>query len=440
MTDVRNDCLNILIEVLENHKPLHLVIADYLNAHRELEGADRAFASRLVRGTVERKITLDYIIDRYSETKTGRMKTAIKNILRMGVYQLLYMNVPDSAACNEAVRITKKRKFGSLSGFVNAVLRNIARQRAEMSAEEFLKTLLDSDKKIKTNARLSILYSMPEWIVDSFTCRYGEEKTVTAFEYSLTASGTTICTVSSKIVPEKLALKLSTHGLVCGPAAVSGSFVIDGIGALDTLPEFADGLFFVQDASSTMAVNTIDFSSADRVLDICAAPGGKSMHAADLLLMNGKDGAEIVSCDVSERKVELIKQNVSRCGLSNVKPRINDATVFNKDFEEAFDVVICDVPCSGLGIIGRKPDIKYNISPQAQAELVQLQHSILENAVKYVRHGGQILFSTCTVNRAENEENVDFLKSLGCKCISSRQLLPGEIRTDGFFYAELIRR
>lgn len=482
MTSVRNDCLNLITEILENHRPTHLVIAEYLNVHRELGGADKGFVSRLVRGTVERMITLDYVINSVSSTKVSKCKPAIRNILRMGTYQLLYMEVPDSAACNESVKLAKLRNFGNLSGFVNGNLRSIVRlkddckksasaislisdekpevpeQYSDNSVEinPVIVGMLKKDRKMSLTKKMSVMFSVPEWIVNYFVSNYGEVRAVNTFKYFLEDSRTNICTVSSKIRPEELKKRLENEDISVDPSSIPGSFSINNFGSLESLPEFKEGLFFVQDISSTMAVNQAEFHVGDRVLDLCAAPGGKTMHAADLLLMveaeqtfENASGhketdlcpnkSEVISCDISERKVALIKQNIERCGFTNVHTEVNDATVLREDFVDSFDVVLCDVPCSGLGIIGRKPDIKYNMTPEGQAELVELQREILDNAVRYVREGGQFIFSTCTVNKAENQENVDYIKTKGLKCITSRQLLPGEEGTDGFFYAKFVR-
>lgn len=453
MTNVRNDCLNLIIEILENHRPSHLVIAEYLNTHRETDGADRAFVSRLVRGTVERMITLDYVINSVSSTRVNKCKPVIRNILRMGVYQLLYMEVPDSAACNESVKLAQKRNFGNLSGFVNGNLRSVARMKDEgcrnlpdsNGVNLVVADLVAKDKKLTSVQTLSIVFSVPEWIVKHFTESYGETRATEVFKYWLENNRTNICTVSSKINPEVLEERLKARGVAVGATSVPGSFSIEASGSPETLAEFREGLFFVQDLSSTMAVNQAEFHAGDRVLDLCAAPGGKTMHAADLLLKADREQApaatvsSVTSCDISERKVAIIRQNIERCGLTNVHTTVNDATVFNGEFVDAFDIVLCDVPCSGLGIVGRKPDIKYNMSPEGQAELVALQRRILDNAVQYVKHRGQMIFSTCTVNKAENQENVDYIKSKGFKCITSRQLLPGEEGMDGFFYAKLVR-
>lgn len=439
MIDVRNDCLNLIIEILENRRPSHLVIAEYLNSHRDLEGTDRAFVSRLVRGTVERRITLDYVIEQKSSTKVHKMKPVIRNILRMGVYQLVYMNVPDSAACNESVKLAKKRGFANLTGFVNANLRGIARLKDEIGGQDFVGSLLKAAGGLDRTKLMSVRYSLPEWIVEYFLCEYGEESAKAAFSYYLEDNGTTICTVTSKIQPEELKKRLETRGVNVTATGVEGSFSISGFGSLESLPEFKEGLFFVQAVSSTMAVNQAEFHKNDKVLDLCAAPGGKTMHAADLLNNLGA-GSTVISCDISERKTALISENVNRCGFSNINAVVNDATVLRQDFVDSFDVVLCDVPCSGLGIIGRKPDIKYNMTPEGQQELVKLQRQILDNAIRYVKADGQLIFSTCTVNKAENQENVDYIKSLGLKCISSRQILPGEEKTDGFFFAKFTRQ
>ena len=441
MADIRNDCLNLIVDILEERRPSHLVIADYLDAHHEAADQDRSFVKRLVMGVVERKLMLDHVIDAVSKTKTAKMKPVIRNILRMGAYQLIYMNVPDSAACNESVKLAKKRGFVSLSGFVNGVLRNIARQKGALTDLSGIKDRI---------VRMSLEYSVPEWIVRYFCDNYGEEAAVRAFEHYLTPSKTFIRCNSSKISPDGLCARLNARGIDTERTDIERCMSISGYSSLNSIPEFADGLFSVQDMSSIMAGEIAEIHGDERVLDMCAAPGGKSLNIADRLAAaktgvaetagpGALCGGQVIACDISEQKVRMIDENIARSGFTNIRTAVSDATVFVPDYENAFDIVIADVPCSGLGIIGRKPDIKYNMTPEGQKELVTLQRRILDNAVQYVKSGGQLLFSTCTVNRAENEENVEYIAAKGFECVVQRQLLPGENGADGFFYARMIK-
>lgn len=460
MADIRNDCLNMIVDVLEEHRPSHLVIADHLDAGSGMSDQDRSFVKRLVMGVVERKMMLDHVIDAVSKTKTAKMKPVVRNIIRMGAYQLIYMNVPDSAACNESVKLAKKRGLVNLSGFVNGVLRNIARQ----------KDILTDLSGIKDDTvRLSLYYSVPEWIVRYFCDNYGIEAAVRAFEHYLTPSKTYIRCNSSRISPDGLCERLTERGIDVQRTGIERCMSITGYSSLNSIPEFRDGLFSVQDMSSVIAGEIAEIRGDERVLDMCAAPGGKSLNIADRLTAvkragvqaaekgtagttgpeaaeketagtGASDGGQVIACDISEQKVRMIDENIVRSGFTNIRTAVSDATVFVPDFENAFDIVIADVPCSGLGIIGRKPDIKYNMTPEGQNELVILQRSILDNAVRYVKTGGQLLFSTCTVNRAENEDNVGYIAAKGFECALSKQLLPGENGADGFFYARMIRK
>ena len=434
MSEIRNDCLNLIMAVLEDKKPSHLVIADYLNSHNDLPRADKNFVKKTVQGVVERAITLDCVIDSVASTPVRKQKPVIRNILRMGAYQILYMDVPDRAACNEAVLLTKKRKFMQLSGFVNAVMRNVSRQKDGFGHFE----------------SLAAQYSMPQWIVDYFVKNYGREACEKAFLYFLSDNLTSIRVNTALISVAELISKLKALGVQVMETEVPGALKIGGYGSLSDIPEFMSGMFTVQDGSSVLAGEQAQIRAGYRILDLCAAPGGKSLHAANRLKLcegtgagmessNAQEMGNVISCDISSQKVALIDENIKRCGFKNIKTMVNDATVLRDEFVGAFDVVICDVPCSGLGIIGKKPDIKYNMTPEGQKELTVLQRSILDNAVRYVKSGGQMIFSTCTVNRAENEDNVKYIEAKGFKAETMRQLLPGEIGTDGFFYARLIR-
>jgi 16S rRNA (cytosine967-C5)-methyltransferase len=384
-----------------------------------------------VEGTIERTVELDYILDIYSGVKVKKMKPLIRNLLRMSVYQIRHMDsVPDSAVCNEAVKLAKKRGFSKLSGFVNGVLRSIVREPER---------IVFPDRKKDITAALSVEYSMPEWIIKQWISAFGEEKTehiLQAFskEYRLS-----IRTNLNRTTPEKLADALRAQGMdVQISEQLPYALEISGYDRLSAIPQFLAGDFYVQDVSSMMVAEWANVKAGDTVIDVCAAPGGKSTHIAELLQGTG----HVMARDLTEEKVALIRENISRHGLSNMDAEVMDATVFDENSEGTADVLICDLPCSGLGVLGRKTDIRYKMTPEKQGELVALQRQILSVVCAYVRQGGTLLYSTCTIHRGENEENVEwFLKEHPeFELEKMKQLLPGEAGQDGFFLAKLTRK
>lgn len=443
MKNTREMVTDMLCAILDDGRPSHLVIAGALNGS-DYSKQDRDFIKKLCQGTIERRITLDLLLGRVSSVPVGKMKPVIRNVLRSALYQLMYMNVPDSAACNEAVKIVKKRGFGRLSGFVNGVLRSFIRQKDELT---------DFSRVEDEAERLELMYSMPGWLTDFLLETYSMEQVREAYEHFLSDNLTSVRCNLSRISCVKLKKALEEHGIKVTPGRyLERCFRISGYDSLEGIEEFSDGMFCVQDESSALAGEAAGICGGEKILDLCAAPGGKSLHAADLLLKAGKGGS-VLSCDVSERKKSLIDSGISRCGFDNITSLVNDAASFRPDFNEAFDIVIADVPCSGLGIIGKKPDIKYNMTRERLDELTGLQQSILRNAAAYVRPGGKLVFSTCTINPKENTGNVSFLTEkcgLRTRPVSFRlangetecheegfvQILPSE-GMDGFFIALL---
>lgn len=403
---------------------------------------ERALATRLFEGTLERMIELDYIIDRFSKIPVRRMKPVIAAILRMTVYQLRFMDkIPASAACNEAVMLTKKFGFSGLSGFVNGVARAVA--RAE--------TIPYPERENDAKQYLSVRYSMPTTLVEQTLSQYGMEITERIFAaFPEMEKTVTIRCLHKTTNVEQLKTLLAETGVL----ASEGVYTKDTLrlSVPDTperLPMFAEGGFYIQDESSMQAVLAAGLTGTERVLDLCAAPGGKTVMAADLL---DKGSGTVEARDCSEAKLQLLEENIKRCRLSNVSLRLQDATVFRREDEEAYDVVLCDVPCSGLGILGKKPDIKWFLTTEQEKELCVLQKKILANAVRYVKKGGILIFSTCTINKEENLGGYAYLKECGLlpeslePFLSDRlwndttkdgylQMLPGIHSTDGFFVA-----
>lgn len=438
-TDSREIVLDILLEILERGGYSHVVLNQALNKFQYLDKQERAFISRIAGGTVEYLLQLDYVIDTYSSVKVKKMKPVIRTILRMSAYQLLYMNrVPDSAVCNEAVKLAVKRKFTGLKGFVNGVLRNISRNKGEINWPDD-----------------SVRYSMPPWIVSMWEKSYGKETTRKILESFLDSSKTAVrCNLSHASKEDILESLRSQKVQVSEVEFMDEMLYLDKYDYLEGLEAFQKGYIQVQDISSACVGEIANPVAGNYVIDVCGAPGGKSLHIADKL--NGTGFVDVR--DLSEKKVIMIQENISRCGFSNIGAKVFDALVPDEQSFEKADIVIADLPCSGLGIIGRKPDIKYRITPEDLKTLADLQRQILSVIQNYVKPGGTLIFSTCTIDKEENEENAQwFLKNFTFEKISLKgklnerfagdtmeqgyvQLLPGVHPCDGFFIAAFRKR
>jgi len=427
--NTREIVLDMLLMVEREEEYSHRIIRSVLDKYDYLSGQEKAFMKRLFEGCIERRLELDYHINRFASMPVKKMKPLIRCLLRMGTYQILYMDaVPDAAAVSEAVKLAGKRKFRNLSGFVNGILRKVAANKAEL-------TLPDREKAPKDY--LSVTYSMPEWIVEHFLATYSLEETEQIL-IGLMDIRPVCIRFAGRLGEEErdfLIREMERAGVeVCKHPAVAGAFYLKNCDNIAALAGYEDGAFTVQDASSMMAVAAAGIKEGDYVLDICAAPGGKSMLAAEYTGANGHVDAR----DVSDFKVSMIEENVERMGLSNVSVKVWDARITDESTTEKADVVIADVPCSGLGVMGKKRDIKYRQKPEAMEEIIKLQKEIVKNAVSYVKKGGILLYSTCTINPAENEEMAEWIcREFSFKKESSIQLLPGVHDTDGFFFARL---
>ena len=438
----REAAVKMLLAVCKDKQFSHVVKGKYLDKIEEKR--ERALATRLFEGSLERMIELDYIIDRFSKTPVRKMKPTIAAILRMTVYQLRFMDkIPAGAACNEAVKLAKKYGFTGLSGFVNGVARSVAR------AEE----IPYPDAKKDTARYLSVTYSMPSTIVEQMLSQYGAEITEKVFGAFLQQEESVALRCMTHVSSAKaLKNRLADADIVVEKGFYSEDALrVSGMDTPERLPGFAEGAFYIQDESSMQAVLAAGLTGNERVLDLCAAPGGKSLMAADILAVSGNGTVE--ARDLTDAKVALLNENKERCRANNVTVRKADATVFRKEDAEAYDVVFADVPCSGLGIIGKKPDIKLFLTAEQVTELCMLQKEILRNAVRYVKPGGVLVFSTCTLNKDENVGGYEFLmKECGLQPESLEpflskelwtdstkdgylQLIPGIHKTDGFFVA-----
>ena len=456
----REIVLAVLLEVTENGQFSHIILRDVLSKYQYLEKRERAFITRVTEGTLEHMIEIDYILDRFSKVKVKKMKPVIRGILRSAVYQLKYMDsVPDRAVCNEAVKLAVRKGFSGLKGYVNGVLRSVARG------------LDDVQYPGEKMEELSVRYSCPKWILDLWGRTYGTEVIEKMLNDFQQEKPVTIRCCLNRISPDRLRERLEAEGITVEMHPyLPYAFQISGYDYLNDLAAFQEGFFTVQDISSMLVAEIASPEAGAQVIDVCAAPGGKALHTAEKLYMaeaqllkdenaqKNRTAGHVEARDLTEGKVELIRENIERTGLTNISAVCRDASVPDRDAEGRADLVIADLPCSGLGVIGKKPDLKYKASPEGIDSLVRLQQKILSCAQSYVKPGGTLIYSTCTVNPGENIDNVhwflqqypefspDDIRDRICPelresvvekgCI---QLLPGVHKSDGFFIARLVR-
>ena len=446
IVNLREIVLGMLMEITEGEAYSHLVLRDVLEKYQYLDKRDRAFISRTCEGTLEHMILLDYIIECFSKVPVYNMKPLIRNLLRMSVYQLKYMDsVPDSAAVNEAVKIAHKRGFYNLKGFVNGVLRAAARG---------LDGVVYPDPQENPIRYLSVMYSVPEWIVEKWVRQFGFEVTQRVCASFHEQRGTSVRCDLSKASKEEIIQELTDQGIrVKEHPYLDYALEISGYNYLQAVSAFKKGWIFVQDVSSMLVSEIAAPNWGERCLDVCAAPGGKALHLADKLQGSGYVEAR----DISEQKVALMQENIERSGAINIRAIVQDATVPDEELYGKMDIVLADVPCSGFGVIGKKQDIKYKMTAAKQVEIIRLQRRILHVVQNYVRPGGVLIYSTCTIGQDENQMNLQwFLKyfpfrlesidSYICDELKTKttkggyiQLLPGIHDCDGFFIARLRR-
>lgn len=407
------------------------IVVDNMINTATLDNRDSAFATMLVYGVVERQITLDDIISKHSSIELKNINSKVLQILRLGVYQILFVNsVPDSAAVNESVELAKYSGNSKAKGYVNAVLRNCIRNKEK---------LLDFSNVNPDFKRFSLTYSCPEWLTKMWIDDYGKEKTEEFLKSSLGKAPTFIRVNTLKVDEEQLIKILQEQGVECFKTQIENAILVSNPSVAMKSDAFFKGLFHVQDLASQMCIKYADLSPNTVVLDMCSAPGGKAFTAAQYMCNKGM----LLAFDLHEKRVKLIQEGSQRLGISMIEANVGDATVFNEKLPLA-DTVLCDVVCSGLGVIRRKPETKYK-KPEDLQRLPKIQLNILTNASKYVKIGGNIIYSTCTVNKAENECVVEnFLKNnpdfdyadKDKKCIT---LFGNDNNSDGFFMCKLKR-
>lgn len=359
-------------------------------ACKGLERREAALAARLAYGVLQNRALLDFYLDHCCDQPFGELEPFVRDVLRLGAYQILFMDrVPDSAAVDEAVKMVKGRKRQRAAGFVNAVLRRLSREKRDLPA-------LPERDPAET---LALRYSHPQWLVQRLLELLGREEAEKFLRLDNESVPTAIQHNPLRCTREELERSLEGAGAVLTPHPwLAGCWDLTGGGDLEAMDAFRAGFFQVQDAAARAAVLAAGPRPGDRVLDVCAAPGGKAFAAA----MGMEDRGEIFACDIHPHKLALIEKGAQRLGVSCVRTFQADGREFREEWADAFDLVLCDVPCSGLGIIRKKPDIRYK-DPGALAGLPRVQKAILENAARYVKPGGTLVYATCTILPEENE-------------------------------------
>ena len=449
--NVRELALEVLLNAEKGQGFLDNLLHAQLLKYQYLSKRDRAFLSRICEGVNEYRIRIDYVVDQVSKTPIRKCKPMIRCILRMGAYQILFMDsVPDSAACNECVKLAKKHGFARLTGFVNGVLRNVAREKESIGyPTEFTE-------------KMSVTYSLPHWLVQQWMEQYESEEIVEAMaKASVKKADLTVRFQKAKeacideMVNEGLqvcdiAISEAMEGLL--PATILNELKgiaarIEDVDYLSRYDTFQNGDYTIQDVSSmlpgVLAVDVLKKTQSEHplVLDMCAAPGGKTMHVASYMKAQQLDG-KIIARDKSEDKIDRIEENLERMQIACVETEVRDALDLDDELVGQVDVVILDAPCSGLGVLARKKEIAYGMSIEQEQELEALQREMLEVAKQYVKKGGTLVYSTCTVNKGENEENTRWFleKNPEFTCKEAYQMIPGLMPTDGFYVVRLEKK
>jgi len=382
-----------------------------------LDSRDAALATKLCFGVLQNQLLLDFYLSKFSNIPLKRMEGKVVQALRLATYQMLFLDkIPHSAAVNSAVALTKAHcRNPRAAGMVNGILRSLERN------QDNLPTIPQDDP-----ARyLGTLYSHPDWFVKEFLPELGMEETAAFLAANNNQPDTTVMVNTIRTTTAELTAALENDGVKVEPHPwLENCLYLSRTGDLEQLSAFRDGLFYVQDPASCLAIQAAGPEAGMRVLDCCAAPGGKSFAAS---IAMGNEG-EVISCDLHPHKKKLIQAGADRLGLDIVKPMTADGKKFREEWEGAFDLVLVDAPCSGLGVIRKKPDIRYK-DPAPLEELPQIQSEILTNAARYVRPGGVLLYSTCTVLRRENQNVAEQFLSRNKAFKEESFTLPGTIGT-----------
>ncbi len=394
----------------------------------DVAAVDRGFVTELLTGVVRHRLRLDYVIEKFSKIKLKKLSPWVHQILRMGIYQILFLErVPDSAACNESVKLARRYANGGAQGFINGMLRTIVREKENIPLPQ------------ENPERLSVEYSCPVWLTEKLIQQYGAETTekilISSHEKYPVSLRVNQLKATADILQERLKKEGITSLLDEGN---SHRILVEGALNVNQSPAYQEGLYTIQNSSSMTAVELLDPQPGETVLDLCAAPGGKSAYMAERMENQGK----VFSFDIYPHKTKLIQKSAQRLGISIVEVAVQDATEVMDRWVGKADRVLADVPCSGIGVIHKKPDIKWHRTLEDVEELCKIQKRILQNAAKYLKPEGVLVYSTCTILQEENQDQVaEFLKDNPDFVLEEERLLfTHETGGSGFYIAKLIRK
>ncbi len=441
----RDGALRVLIAVDKEGAYANLALQK-ITADLKLGADDLALLTELVYGTLRMRGMIDWVIDRFSSTPVSKMSHTVRNIVRLGVYQLLFLNrIPPWAACNEAVEQAKRWRLAGLAGFVNGLLRSIARTREEISYPD-----PDADPL----SYISVKYSHPTWLVERWLNRYGKEETIALCRANNKPAPLVIRCNTLKITPPELQRQLERENVIARFSTLVPEGLVTNLSSLAELRLFQEGYFAVQDESSMIASLVLNPVPGSFVIDACSGPGGKTTHMAQIMQNKGR----ILALDVHSHRLELVAKACERMGVSIVEPKLMDVRELPFQLQEKADYILVDVPCSGLGVIRRRPDLRWRVKPEDLPQHARQQLEILKSASRCLAAGGILVYSTCTTEPEENtgvirqflEECKDFQpEDLSLRLpfplaweedkVTARsgflQLFPHRHGTDGFFVA-----
>lgn len=428
MTTAREIATATLSEILDDGGYNNIILNKNLGKYNNISPMERGLVTELVNGTLRNLILIDHIITAHS--KTPVKKPFIKSVLRIAVYQIMFMDkIPDSAVCNEAVKLVKQKGLVGLSGYVNGVLRNIARGKGNLNLPDKSKDLVE---------HLAVKYSHPAWIVEYWLSFMDADTVESVCAGGNIVPSVTLCINRLKINAEELEKLLEQEGVNVTPTDNENAFNIRGSGDIRNLESFKSGFYHIMDINAMKAIDLIKPQPGERILDLCSSPGGKSFYAAQLMENEG----EVLSFDIHEHKISLIEEGAERLGLDIVRAGLNDTAVFDGKHAGKWDKVILDAPCSGLGVLSKKPDARYKKSMDDVEALAKIQRRMLESSHKYPKVGGKLLYCTCTISNKENQENIRwFLESFPYEAEDEFMALPGvDAGGDGFYAVTMVRK
>ncbi|MDD2401239.1 MAG: 16S rRNA (cytosine(967)-C(5))-methyltransferase RsmB [Clostridia bacterium] len=448
--NAREIAYKILLKI-EEGAYANLILDETLRNNRGLTALDRGFITEIVYGTVKFRLRLDWMIEK-TVKKPDKLKDRPRVLLRLSFYQLLFMDrVPPSAVTNESVKLAKKFFYPGVASLINGVLRNYLRE-----PEKIALPLIENDSL----KYLEVIYSHPRWMLKRWLARYGLKNTEKLCEFNNTQAELWIRTNTLRCSSDELEERLIKEGCkVARSTRVPEGILLKSALPIYLLKSFQEGYFTVQDESSMLVSHVVNPQPEMKVLDVCAAPGGKTTHLAQLMKNKGK----IIACDIHQHRLGLIKENANRLGINNIETRLLDATSVEKEVDCLFDLVLVDAPCSGLGVLRRRPDSRWRKSCNDIEQLAVLQGRILESVYHVLAPGAKLIYSTCTLEPEENFDVIDKFKKEHADMVSfdlttyfpytfrseeekeelqngMRQYLPFEDEMEGFFIAGLTKK